>query len=245
MLEELLWSRVNKNDQRDDSGYGKHQKIWLADCDTMIVKTMMMVSRLRVVALVSTCLLLAVHAAPHERGRGCAVRRGGQRESNRQALRNRRRGRRSHHGLEVRGSLDRRDRPPRRHHHHAGGRGTAGRGAYRCRKLQQDTAQRLAAFVRDAAVTVAVQEVNSYRFTVAGNVERPGLFTSRSYVTVSEALALAGGPNRYASTDDIVIVRTAGGHGERRIPINYDDILSGKSPEQDIVLLAGDAVRVP
>jgi polysaccharide export outer membrane protein len=112
-------------------------------------------------------------------------------------------------------------------------------------ELQQDTAQRLASFVRDAAVTVAVQEVNSYRFTVAGNVERPGLFTSRSYVRVSEALALAGGPNRYASTDDIVIVRIAGGHGERRIPINYDDILSGKSPEQDIVLLAGDAVRVP
>jgi hypothetical protein len=42
-----------------------------------------------------------------------------------------------------------------------------------------------------------------------------------------------------------VIVRTAGGRGVRRIPINYDDILSGKSPEQDIVLLAGDAVRVP
>jgi len=112
-------------------------------------------------------------------------------------------------------------------------------------ELQQEAAQRVAGIVRDAIVTVSVIEVNSYRFTVAGNVEHPGLFTSRSYVTVSEALALAGGPNRYASTDQIVIVRSAGGHGQRRIPINYDDILSGKSPEQDIVLLAGDAVRVP
>jgi polysaccharide biosynthesis/export protein len=112
-------------------------------------------------------------------------------------------------------------------------------------ELQQEAAQRVATIVRDAAVTVSVVEVNSYHFTVAGNVEHPGLFTSRSYVTVSEALALAGGPNRYGTTAEIVIVRTAAGRGVRRIPINYDDILSGKSPEQDIVLLAGDAVRVP
>ena len=111
-------------------------------------------------------------------------------------------------------------------------------------QLQQDATQRLAAIVKDAAVTVAVTEINSYRFTVAGNVEHPGLFTARYYLTVSEALALAGGPNRYADTDEVVIVRPTGG-SLLRIPINYDDILSGRSPEQDIVVLAGDSVRVP
>jgi polysaccharide export outer membrane protein len=89
-----------------------------------------------------------------------------------------------------------------------------------------------------------VVEVNSYRFTVAGNVEHPGLFTSRYYLTVSEAIALAGGPNRYASTQEVVVVRF-GARGPERIQIDYDGILSGRSPEQDIVLLAGDAVRVP
>jgi polysaccharide biosynthesis/export protein len=112
-------------------------------------------------------------------------------------------------------------------------------------QLQQDAGQRLTAVVKDAVITLSVVEINSYRFTVAGNVERPGLFTSRYYLTVSEALALAGGPNRYASTDQIVIVRTAGGRVTQRIPIDYDDIFSGKSPEQDIVILPGDAVRVP
>jgi polysaccharide export outer membrane protein len=111
-------------------------------------------------------------------------------------------------------------------------------------QLQQDASQRLATLVKDASVTVSVTEVNSYRFTVAGNVEHPGLFTARYYLTVSEALALAGGPNRYADTDDVVVVRTMGGVSQR-IPINYDDILSGRSPEQDIVILAGDSVRVP
>jgi polysaccharide export outer membrane protein len=106
--------------------------------------------------------------------------------------------------------------------------------------LQKKVGERLLAFAKDAVVTVAVAEVNSYRFTVAGNVEHPGMFTSKYYVTISEAIALAGGPNRYASTGNMVIVR-----GQGRIPIDYDGILSGANPEEDIVILAGDAVRVP
>ena len=43
----------------------------------------------------------------------------------------------------------------------------------------------------------------------------------------------------------IVIVRTLANGARQRIPIDYDSILSGQSPEQDIVILAGDAVRVP
>lgn len=111
-------------------------------------------------------------------------------------------------------------------------------------ELQKDASQRLAALVKDAAVTVSVTEVNSYRFTVAGNVEHPGLFSARYYLTVSEALALAGGPNRYAATDEVVVVRSVNG-SLLRIPVNYDDIMSGRSPAQDIVILAGDSVRVP
>ena len=110
--------------------------------------------------------------------------------------------------------------------------------------VQKDVTPRLSAFVKDAVVTVSVVEVNSYQFTVAGNVEHPGLFSSRSYLTVSQALALAGGPTRYASTDDVVIVRARNGV-RQRIPIDYDAILSGKSPQQDIVILAGDSVLVP
>lgn len=110
--------------------------------------------------------------------------------------------------------------------------------------LQKETRARVAALVNDPVVSVAVVEVNSYRFTVAGNVEHPGLFSSRYYLTVSEAIALAGGPNRYASTSDVVIVRS-GARGLERIRIDYDGILNGRNPEQDVVLLAGDSVRVP
>jgi polysaccharide export outer membrane protein len=106
--------------------------------------------------------------------------------------------------------------------------------------LQTTIAEKLTAYAKDVVVTVAVIDVNSYRFTVAGNVEHPGMFSPKYFVTVTEAIALAAGPNRYASTGDVVIVR-----GAQRIPIDYDAILSGKHPEEDIVVLAGDAIRVP
>jgi polysaccharide export outer membrane protein len=70
------------------------------------------------------------------------------------------------------------------------------------------------------------------------------MFTSRYYVTFSEALALAGGPNRYASTSNMTLVRTAGPHPQR-VSIDYDAILSGDRPDEDVVVLAGDAIQVP
>jgi polysaccharide export outer membrane protein len=113
------------------------------------------------------------------------------------------------------------------------------------KQIQEEATRRLASFVKDAVVTVAVVEVNSYRFTVAGSVEHRGMFNPRYYVTVSEAIALAGGPNRYASPANVVVIRPAENGPTQRIAIDYDEILSGKSPAQDIVVLAGDTVLVP
>jgi polysaccharide export outer membrane protein len=112
-------------------------------------------------------------------------------------------------------------------------------------EVKKDIEQKLSAFVKNAVVTVAVIEVNSYRFTVAGNAERPGMFTPRYYVTVSEAIALAGGPNRYASASEVVVIRPRGAGAPERIPIDHEQILEGKRPDQNIVVLAGDTVLIP
>ena len=71
------------------------------------------------------------------------------------------------------------------------------------------------------------------------------MFTERSYVTVSEAVALAGGPNRFASPTDLVLIRPIVGREPTRIPIDLDAILSGAHPEQNLVVLSGDTVLVP
>jgi polysaccharide biosynthesis/export protein len=111
--------------------------------------------------------------------------------------------------------------------------------------LNREVTRRLATYVKEEhqTVTIAVVEVNSYHFTVSGNVEHGGVYSSRSYVTVAEAIALAGGLNKFASERRVLIVRTEG--RLRRIPIDYTRVVSGDHPEENLSLLAGDTVFVP
>jgi len=113
--------------------------------------------------------------------------------------------------------------------------------------VRAEIVKRLGTYLKDDAVntTVSITAINSYRFLVNGNVERMGVYTSNRYVTVIEAIALAGGPNRFADPDDTVIIRDDGSGKKKRIPIDYPSILKGKHPEQDLTILAGDTVYIP
>jgi polysaccharide export outer membrane protein len=114
-------------------------------------------------------------------------------------------------------------------------------------QVRAELAQRLSTFVKDesAIVTLSVAAINSYRFVVSGNVEHAGAYTANHYVTVSEAMALAGGPNRFAVPEATVIMRPDATKGVRRIPIDYPAILNGTRPEQDLPLVPGDTIYVP
>jgi polysaccharide export outer membrane protein len=114
-------------------------------------------------------------------------------------------------------------------------------------QVRAEIQKRMAEFVKDetAVITVAITSVGSYRYVVSGNVARAGIFTSNYYVSVSEAIANAGGPNQFASTDQILLIRMDAPGKFRHIPINYDAIVSRESPEQDLVLKAGDTIYVP
>lgn len=114
-------------------------------------------------------------------------------------------------------------------------------------QVRAELVQRMATFIKEEAaiVTVVVAGINSYRFVISGNVERPGAYASTHYVTVVEGIALAGGPNRFGSPENTVIIRTDPTRGVRRIPIDYPSILSGARPEQNLPLVPGDTVYVP
>jgi polysaccharide export outer membrane protein len=95
------------------------------------------------------------------------------------------------------------------------------------------------------SITVAVTQVRNYRFIVAGQVGNPGVFSVEHYVTVKEAVAMAGGPTRYADAEHAYIVRKNGKGKVRKIPINYAEIVTGEQPHQDIVIIPGDVIYVP
>ena len=113
-------------------------------------------------------------------------------------------------------------------------------------QLRGEIKRKLTTFLRDdnPTVEVIVETVNSYRFAVVGNVEHSGLFNAKHYVTVTEAIALAGGPNRYAELDKVRILRQTG-TSSRSIPVNLKEIYAGRHPEMDVVIVREDRVFVP
>jgi polysaccharide export outer membrane protein len=113
--------------------------------------------------------------------------------------------------------------------------------------IKSEIEKRLTAYITDkgAVVTVGVQQFAGYRFSVSGQVQGPGVFSSTSYVSVMDAIAMAGGLTRFARRNQVVIIRTGGGAGRRRIPIDYDAIADGRRPDMNLVLLSGDTVYVP
>jgi polysaccharide export outer membrane protein len=113
-------------------------------------------------------------------------------------------------------------------------------------ELREEVRRRLDRYLKDPVVTIAVTEVNSYVFTVTGEVAHPGSFSSRNWVTVSEAVTLAGGPSRYADPSDVVVIRRDRPNtSPRRLRVDYEAILQGLAPDQDIYILPGDTVFVP
>jgi polysaccharide biosynthesis/export protein len=107
---------------------------------------------------------------------------------------------------------------------------------------------RLADFVKvqGSEITVALRSWRSYRFTVQGEVTRTGVFTSDQFVTVADAVALAGGPTRFAKHSGMLVLRVDPKTKEtKRIPIDYDAIASGKRVDMNIFVLAGDTIYVP
>src|SRR5512139_978973 len=70
--------------------------------------------------------------------------------------------------------------------------------------LQQHIKKRLGEFIKlstGTEVTVAVKAWHSYKFRIAGEVQREGVYTADNYVTVADALAMAGGVTRFARRD--------------------------------------------
>lgn len=115
-------------------------------------------------------------------------------------------------------------------------------------QIRDEVQGKLTAFLKSetAKVTVVIADVQSYYFTVSGNVERPQLYRASTYVTVLEALTMAGEPNRFADMSRVTILRkNAGTGGHKRIPIDYDSLRRGERMEQNIVVMPGDNIVVP
>ena len=98
-------------------------------------------------------------------------------------------------------------------------------------------------------VTVAVSATSGLQFSVIGKVRSPGSFTPGRYLTLLEAVSLAGGVDEFANLDNVVVVRKSG-NGLVVIPVKLSGILRSRSVSIEAVnalplIRSGDTVIVP
>lgn len=111
-------------------------------------------------------------------------------------------------------------------------------------QLRDKIATALAEFMPNPEVSVTVLEVRSYRVSVLGEVQKPGVLQLKAPTTVLEALALAGGFRDFASPSKIVIFRKGDGGQTQRLRFNYNRAV-GSAGEENLPLRSGDVVVVP
>ena len=96
-------------------------------------------------------------------------------------------------------------------------------------------------FFAETNATVTVNEVNSRKVFVTGEVGRPGAFPLTGPMTILQVLALAGGFSEFADQEHIEVFRSDEA-GPARFRFSYKDVLKGKRP--DVALKSGDTIVV-
>jgi polysaccharide export outer membrane protein len=109
-------------------------------------------------------------------------------------------------------------------------------------EVRQKVVEKLRKFIENAdeMIAVSLEQVQGIRYSVIGEVNRPGFFDAPRYPTVLEALANAGGPNNYAQGDACYVLRD-----QQRIPFSYQQTIKNPSGNRNFYLIGGDVMVVP
>ncbi len=93
-------------------------------------------------------------------------------------------------------------------------------------------------------VDVDVKDFQKPFFVVSGQVGKPGQYDLRYDLTVTQALAVAGGLTADAKGQAFLFRRVSSDWAEVR-KLNIGDILNGKNINEDVYLRPGDMIVVP
>lgn len=98
----------------------------------------------------------------------------------------------------------------------------------------------LSQYLNNPQVLVQVLAVRSKRYTISGEILKPGAYPLAVSTTVFRAVSLAGGFRDFANKKKIIIIR-----GNKRLRFNYNEVVKGKNLAQNILLENGDEIIVP
>lgn len=112
-------------------------------------------------------------------------------------------------------------------------------------QLEQQIETKLKDFITTPEVTVIVEQVNSKKFNILGEISKPGSYSLAVAPTIMDAIAVAGGFKDFAKKTGVYILRKGANGSESRISFNYKDFIKGKNPDQNVKLEPNDTIIVP
>ena len=111
------------------------------------------------------------------------------------------------------------------------------------REAEQLISSKLRKYLRDPQVNIFVTEYASQNVTVAGAVEAPGVFQLKGRTTLMQMIAEAGGLDKLANDDEVVIFRLQDDQSTQAYIVSLEKIQDGAL--SDPVLVGNDRVFVP
>ena len=99
-------------------------------------------------------------------------------------------------------------------------------------------------YIIDPQVTVSLDKASSYRYSVIGDVGQPGIRLMNHRMTVTEALAEAGGVLQTGDKSKVVVLRRQANGVLSPIAVNVSAIYKGRAPD-NTYLVPGDQIIVP
>lgn len=97
--------------------------------------------------------------------------------------------------------------------------------------------------VKSPQVGLFVEEFQSQRVSVVGQVAKPGVYSITRGSTVLDLISEAGGLNEDAG--DVAILTRKGGRGEERVEVDLSGILEGRPGAVEPSISDGDRIFVP
>lgn len=108
------------------------------------------------------------------------------------------------------------------------------------KQLEKQLTEALKSQIKEPNVTVTVYDVRSKKYSISGEVKRPGDYPLiKNPTTVFDAINEAGGFQDNFTSGKTTIIR-----GTQRLPFNYKDFVKGKNLDKNIPLQNGDTVIV-
>jgi len=99
-------------------------------------------------------------------------------------------------------------------------------------------------YILEPQVSVSLDHAGSYRYSVIGDVGQPGIRLMTRRLSVTEAIAEAGGILQTGNKSKVYVLRKQANGNLQPIPVNVSSIYKGQAPDS-VYLVPGDQVVVP